>query len=156
MKYLVMFRIRAIVLATLGLACFAPVSTLAKCWTVSGATFCDNREGLGKNGGGSSNVSPAPSGPSPEEVRQQRERLRLKAKAWSTDEAVDYFDRKDWNNAIRSFEEALDRDPDDPDLQAWLIRAKAEKVKARTPVVISPSRPAPIIDSKVVDAHGDP
>jgi tetratricopeptide (TPR) repeat protein len=87
-------------------------------------------------------------------VRQQRERLRLKAKAWSSDEALDYFDRKDWDNAIRSFEEALDRDPDDPDLNDWLNRAKAEKAKARMPAPASPPRPAPTNDSKVVDTRG--
>jgi tetratricopeptide (TPR) repeat protein len=97
-----------------------------------------------------------PSGPSPEQVREQRERQRLKAKAWSTDEALDYFDRKDWDNAIRSFEDALDRDPDDPDLNEWLKRAKAEKEKSRRPVVAAPSRPAPSSDSNVVDARGVP
>lgn len=84
--------------------------------------------------------SAAPSGPSAEEIRQQKERLRLKAKSWYTDEALEYFDRKDWDNAIRSFEEALDRDPDDPDLDAWLRRAKAEKAKARMPVVAAPKQ----------------
>ena len=121
----------------------------AKCWTVSGATFCDNREGTGNNGGsGPGNTSPGPSGPSPEELKSQRERMRLKAKAWSSDEAMDYFDRKDWDNAIRSFEEALDRDPDDPDLNDWLKRAKAEKAKARIP--------APSNNSNVVDNRNEP
>jgi tetratricopeptide (TPR) repeat protein len=86
-------------------------------------------------------------------LKQQRERARLKAKAWYGDEALDYFDRKDWDNAIRSFEEALDHDPDDPDLNEWLKRAKAEKTKARMPVVAAPLRPAPSNDSKVVDAR---
>lgn len=101
-----------------------------------------------------SSPSPVPSGPTQEQLRQQRERLRLKAKEWSSDEALDYFDRKDWDNAIRSFEEALDRDPDDPDLNDWLKRAKAEKAKARMPALAAPSRPAPNNDSKVVDARG--
>ncbi len=105
----------------------------------------------------SSSSTPAPpSGPTQEQLRQQRERLRLKAKEWSSDEALDYFDRKDWDNAIRSFEEALDHDPDDPDLNDWLKRAKAEKAKARMPVVVSPSRLAPNNDSKVVDARNVP
>jgi tetratricopeptide (TPR) repeat protein len=121
----------------------------AKCWTVSGATFCDNREGTENNGGsGPGNTSPGPAGPSPEELKQQREHMRLKAKAWSSDEALDYFDRKDWDNAIRSFEEALDRDPDDPDLNDWLKRAKAEKAKARMP--------APNNNSTVVDSRNEP
>jgi tetratricopeptide (TPR) repeat protein len=114
----------------------------------------------GSCGGGcgpcSGSASPTPSGPSPEEVRQQKERARLKAKEWSSDEALDYFDRKDWDNAIRSFEEALDHDPDDPDLNEWLKRAKAEKAKARMPVIAAPVRPAPNNDSRVVDARGVP
>ncbi len=81
-----------------------------------------------------------PSGPSPEEVKQQQERARLKAKAWSSDEAMDYFDRKDWDNAIRSFEEALERDPDDPDLNNWLKRTQAEKAKAQMPVLALPAQ----------------
>ena len=103
-----------------------------------------------------SSPSPVPSGPTQEQLRQQRERLRLKAKEWSSDEALDYFDRKDWNNAIRSFEEALDRDPDDPDLNDWLKRAKAEKAKAQMSAVAAPSRPAPSNDSKVVDNRNEP
>jgi len=103
-----------------------------------------------------SSPSPVPSGPTQEQLRQQRERLRLKAKEWSSDEALDYVDRKDWDNAIRSFEEALDRDPDDPDLNDWLKRAKAEKAKARMPVVVSPPRAAPSNDSKIVDARNVP
>jgi tetratricopeptide (TPR) repeat protein len=89
-------------------------------------------------------------------VKLQRERQRLKAKAWSSDEALDYFDRKDWDNAIRSFEEALDRDPDDPDLNDWLKRAKAEKAKARMPAIASPPRPALTNGSKVVDTRNEP
>lgn len=100
-----------------------------------------------------SSPSPTPSGPSPEQVKQQKERARLKAKEWSSDEAVDYVNRKDWDNAIRSFEEALERDPDDPELNDGLNRAKAEKAKERAPAVAAPSRPAPINDNKVVDAR---
>lgn len=44
-----------------------------------------------------SSPSTAPSGPSPEQVRQQWERRRLKAREWSSDETLDYFDRKDWD-----------------------------------------------------------
>lgn len=102
----------------------------------------------------SSSSSSAPSGPSAEEVRQQKERLRQKAKAWSSDEAQDYVGRKDWDNAIRSFEEALDHDPDDPDLIDALNRARTEKAKSRLPAVAAPSRPAPVnIDKSVVDAR---
>ena len=106
--------------------------------------------------GDTSSPSSTPSGPTQEQLKQQRERLRLKGKEWSTDEAMDYYDRKDWDNAIRSFEEALDRDPDDPDLQAWLNRAKAEKAKSRMPARITTPRPAPTNDSTVVDARNVP
>jgi len=55
----------------------------------------------------------------------------MRAKAWSTDEALDYVERGDWDNAIRSFEEALDKDPDDEDLQQLLESAKAEKARGQ-------------------------
>lgn len=135
--------LRTTLWAALGLACFASTLAMATDWRRSGS----QKEAIcqGGCGGGcgpcSGTTSPTPSGPSPEEVKQQKERARLKAKAWSSDEALDYFDRKDWDNAIRSFEEALDRDPDDPDLNDWLKRAKAEKVKARVPTVASPKKP---------------
>lgn len=109
--------------------------------------------GCGPCGGA---ASTAPSGQSPEQLKQQKERARLKAKEWSSDEALDYFDRKDWDNAIRSFEEALDPDPDDPDLNEWLKRAQAEKAKARLPVAAAPLRPGPNNDSQVVDARAVP
>lgn len=128
----------------------------AKCWTVSGHTFCDNREAAGNRGGakgGGSTTSTAPTGPSPEQIRRDRERQRLRAKTWYSEEAMDYVDRKDWDNAIRSFEEALERDPDDPDLNEQLNRAKAEKERSRRPVIAAP-RPVP--ESRVVDARGVP
>lgn len=149
---------RMMVLATL-LAGFAAGNALAQTdWRRPGSqkdAICQGScgGGCGPCGGA---ASPTPSGPSPEQLKQQKERARLKAKEWSSDEALDYFDRKDWDNAIRSFEEALDRDPDDPDLNDWLKRAKAEKAKARMPAVAAPSRPAPSNDSKVVDARGVP
>ena len=124
----------------------APVCALGACIDAK-----PSGSGGRPSGGGTS--SSVPSGPSPEEVKQQKERARLKAKAWSSDEAMDYFDRKDWDNAIRSFEEALERDPDDPDLNNWLKRAKAEKAKAQMPVLALPARPAPHTDTSVVDAR---
>lgn len=149
---------RMMVLATL-LAGFAAGNALAQTdWRRPGSqkeAICQGScgGGCGPCGGA---ASPTPSGPSPEQLKQQKERARLKAKEWSSDEALDYFDRKDWDNAIRSFEEALDRDPDDPDLNDWLKRAKAEKAKARMPAVAAPSRPAPSNDNKVVDTRGAP
>jgi tetratricopeptide (TPR) repeat protein len=160
MKYLYNIKMRAVSWAALGMVCIAATLGTSSVWAQSGC-FIDNNGNracpVGPDpGGGSGNTSSMPSGPSPEEVRQQRERQRLKAKEWSSDEALDYFDRKDWNNAIRSFEEALDHDPDDPDLNNWLKRAKAEKAKAQMPAVAAPSRPAPNNDSKVVDTRNEP
>ena len=160
MKHTYHISTRTALWAALGMICFTAALVTSSTWAQSGCFIDKNGNRacpVGPDPGGSSgSTSPGPSGPSAEEVRQQRERLRLKAKAWSSDEALDYFDRKDWDNAIRSFEEALDRDPDDPDLNDWLKRAKAEKAKARMPAVASPSRPAPTNDSKIVDTRNEP
>jgi tetratricopeptide (TPR) repeat protein len=160
MKSTYHIKIRTVLWAALVMVCFAATLVTSSTWAQSGC-FIDKYGTracpVGPDpGGGSGNTSPGPSGPSPEEVKQQQERQRLKAKAWSSDEALDYFDRKDWDNAIRSFEEALDRDPDDPDLNNWLKRAKAEKAKAQMPAVAAPSRPAPTNDNKVVDTRNEP
>lgn len=90
---------------------------------------CVDARGCGNSP--SSGGSATPSGPTQQEVRQQQMLQRMKAKEWSTDEALDYVKRGDWDNAIRSFEEALDKDPDDEDLQQLLKNAKAEKAAAR-------------------------
>ena len=158
MKHTYHTKMRTALWAALGMACFAATLGTSSTWAQSGCVIINGTRAcpVGPEPGGGSGTSPGPSGPSPEEVKQQRERQRLKAKAWSSDEALDYFDRKDWDNAIRSFEEALDRDPDDPDLNDWLKRAKAEKAKARMPAIASPSRPASTNDSKVVDTRGVP
>jgi len=122
-------------------------------WRRSGSQKEAICQGSCGGGCGPCTTAPVPTGPSAEEVKQQKERARLKAKAWSSDEALDYFDRKDWDNAIRSFEEALERDPDDPDLNNWLKRTKAEKAKAQMPVLALPAKPAPHTDPSVVDAR---
>ncbi len=159
MKHTYNIKMRAVSWAALGMVCFAATLGTSSTWAQSGCVIINGTRACPvgpEPGGGSGNTSPGPSGPSPEQVKQQQERQRLKAKAWSSDEAMDYFDRKDWDNAIRSFEEALDRDPDDPDLNDWLKRAKAEKAKARMPAVASPARPAPTNNSKVVDTRNEP
>ncbi len=159
MKHPYHIKMRTALWAALGMACFAATFGTSSAWAQSGCVIINGTRACPvgpEPGGGSGNTSPGPSGPSPEQVKQQQERARLKAKAWSSDEALDYFDRKDWDNAIRSFEEALDRDPDDPDLNDWLKRAKAEKEKARMPAIASPPRPAPTNNSKVVDTRNEP
>ena len=157
MKHTYHISTRTALWAALGMICFTATLVTSSTWAQSGCFIDKNGNRacpVGPDPGGSSgSTSPGPSGPSAAEVRQQRERLRLKAKAWSSDEAMDYFDRKDWDNAIRSFEDALDRDPDDPDLNDLLKRAKAEKTRARMPTIAAPSRPEPSNDSKVVDTR---
>ena len=164
MQHTYNIKMRAALWTMLGVVCFAATLGSSSTWAQSGCFIDKNGTRAcpvgpspgGGSGGGSGGTSSTPSGPSPEQVKQQQERARLKAKAWSSDEALDYVDRKDWDNAIRSFEEALDRDPDDPDLNDGLNRAKAEKTKAQMPAVASPSRPAPSNDSKVVDTRNEP
>ena len=68
----------------------------------------------------------APVGPSPEELRKRRE-------AKDTQEAVDdaedkgeeFYKKSDWANAAKSFQEALDYDPDDTVASANLQKAQA-------------------------------
>ncbi|MDI1301934.1 MAG: hypothetical protein PSX71_08520 [bacterium] len=150
-------RMRTTLLALLGTACLASAPARAGGHYEDGIYIPDGVCVGNCDDASSSSPSSAPSGPSAEEVRQQKEKLRQKAKAWSSDEAQDYVDRKDWDNAIRSFEEALDHDPDDPDLIDGLNRAKAEKAKARMPAMAAPSRPAAVNAGKtVVDTRGVP
>ena len=161
MQHTYNIKMRAALWTMLGVVCFAATLGSSSTWAQSGCFIDKNGTRAcpvgpspgGGSGGGSGGTSSTPSGPSPEQVKQQQERARLKAKAWSSDEALDYVDRKDWDNAIRSFEEALDRDPDDPELNDGLNRAKAEKARERAPAIASPPRPAPNNDSKVVDAR---
>jgi tetratricopeptide (TPR) repeat protein len=62
---------------------------------------------------------------------------------WSQEEGQDYLNRKDWDNAIRSFEEALDKDPDNDEIAALLTRARAEKAAGRAAAVAG-SHPGPV------------
>jgi len=82
----------------------------AKCWTVSGAQFCDNREGLGNNGG--QGREDGPRGPSPEEIRAlaAKER-RAKANALN-DEGIAAWNRGAWGIAAEQFRQAYAWNPD--------------------------------------------
>ena len=71
-----------------------------------------------------------PQQPSGEDQRKQAELRRQRDIEWSSEEGADYAKRGDWNNAIRSFEEALDRDPDNEDLARDRAQARAERTKA--------------------------
>ena len=84
---------------------------------------------------------PGPQQPSIEDQRRSAELKRQRDVEWSSEEAADYAKRGDWNNAIRSFEEALDRDPDNEALARDLAQARAE----RTRVVNLAARPTPPI-----------
>jgi tetratricopeptide (TPR) repeat protein len=100
-------------------------------------------------------TSPPTSGstqPSAEETRRQAELKRQRDIEWSSEEAADYAKRGDWNNAIRSFEEALDRDPDNEGLAKDLARARGEKARAAALA----AAPAVNMDSSVVDTRGVP
>lgn len=87
MKHTYNIKMRATLWAALGAVSFA-VPVMAIDVPVG---VCVDPRGCGVT----SSPSPTPSGPSPEEVKHQKERARLKAKEWSSDEALDYFDRKD-------------------------------------------------------------
>lgn len=106
---------------------------------------------------GPSTPQPGPQQPSAEDQRRKAEAKRQSDIQWSSEEAADYAKRGDWNNAIRSFEEALDRDPDNEDLAKDLARARSEKARAAV-AAASPRRPTPAvnIDSSVVDTRGVP
>ena len=71
-----------------------------------------------------------PQQPSANEQRRQTELRRQRDIEWSSEEAADYAKRGDWANAIRSLEEALDRDPDNEALLKDLSQARAERARA--------------------------
>ena len=98
-----------------------------------------------------------PQQPSPEDQRRKAELQRQRDIEWSSEEAADYAKRGDWNNAIRSFEEALDRDPDNEALARDLSRARSEKARAAV-AAVSPGILVPAVnkDSSVVDTRGVP
>ena len=100
MKYIYNIKMRAVAWTALAMVCIAATLGTSSVLAQSGCVIDKNGTRacpVGPNsGGGSGSTSSVPSGPSPQELRQQRERQRLKAKEWSSDEALDYFDRKDW------------------------------------------------------------
>lgn len=59
------------------------------------------------------------------------------AKTWYLEEGLDYYVKGDFDNAIASFEDALLKNPNDPDIEEWLARAQAERNRARA----RPTRP---------------
>lgn len=83
---------------------------------------------------GSSAATP---GPKPATApRRDPSRESAHATQLALDEGILYFDRKDWNNAVRSFEEALQHSPDDDYVQKWLKAAQYQKAaKTRPPIL---------------------
>ena len=114
------------------LTCFS-----ALCWddvpdvgptkeSCNGGPCHDNSEG----GGGSTYVpysTPAPAGPSQEQLRQQREAKDLQDEALDkNDEAYAAYQSGDYARAAQLFEEALDEDPDNQEIQHNLKKAQGK------------------------------
>ena len=74
-------------------------------------------------GGG---APPAPAAGTPADANRKRAR----ATELALDEGILYYDRRDWKNAIRAFEEALEHSPDDQYLEKWLTSARSQKAAA--------------------------
>ncbi|MFN0317945.1 MAG: tetratricopeptide repeat protein [Burkholderiales bacterium] len=92
----------------------------AKCWTVNGATFCDNRENLDKKP--DDVVSPEPPTPGEIEAREARER---RAKANDFNEAgIAAWNRGEWGIAAEQFREAYAWNPNSKVIFNNLINAK--------------------------------
>lgn len=68
---------------------------------------------------------PEPAGPTPE----QREQARARALKEANERGVGCFQRKEWNCAIRNFQEALAYAPYNPSLQHNLKRAREEAAR---------------------------
>src|SRR3954467_13335537 len=98
---------RVIAAGVLGLAIASLVSVVAIAQNIpTPSPTCTDPRGCGSSAGGDNSSSTrSPS--------RDRARAREREKEWSFDEGRDYFARGDWNNAIRSFEEALVASPDD-------------------------------------------
>jgi len=98
-------------------------------------------------------VAPAPpsGGGAGPDLSRDRELKRRRDAQWSQDEGLDYLDRRDWDNAIRSFEEALEKDPDNEELTGLLTRARSEKSRARAAAIAAaPPRLAPVSDTEAL------
>ena len=95
-----------------------------------------------------------PQQPSADEQRKQAELRRQRDIEWSSDEGADYAKRGDWNNAIRSFEEALERDPDNEGLLQDLAQARAERTKAAN-LAAHPTPPVQVASARVYKHSGN-
>jgi hypothetical protein len=76
-------------------------------------------------GGGGESYTPGPVGPSPQELKRQREAKDLNEAADdANDKGVDFYNKGDWENAIKYFREALEYNPDNQDYRNNLQRAQ--------------------------------
>jgi hypothetical protein len=101
-------RIPILGLLVFSIAFSVPDVGLAFC--VSGVCFDDLRiKGRrGGGGGGGGYVAPVPSGPSAEELRKQREEKDLREAADdANDKGVEYAEKGDWGNAVKSWKRRL-------------------------------------------------
>jgi tetratricopeptide (TPR) repeat protein len=65
---------------------------------------------------------------------REANRKRERETQLALDEGIVYYDRGDWSNAIRSFEEALDHTPDDAYIERWLLSTRSQQAaKMRGP-----------------------
>lgn len=88
-------------------------------------------------------------GPSPEEQRRQREaKDSREASDDANDKGVEYYERGDWQNAVKYFREALEYSPDDPGIRANLGKAeqKARERVAETARASEAARQLIIVD----------
>lgn len=91
------------------------------------ASRCVQNCGSAASGSSSTTTRTAPRRDASSEAARQAE--------LATDEGELYYDRQDWANAVRSFEEALEYTPDDPYLQKFLKAAKARRDAKKLPVL---------------------
>ncbi len=75
---------------------------------------------------------PPPAGPSARELREQHEAKDLREAADDAmDKGVDAYERGNYEEALRRFQEALDYEPDDPAIQANVQRTEKKLAEAR-------------------------
>ena len=80
----------------------------------------------------SSSAPSVPRGPSAEEIRKQREAKDLNEAAEdANDKGAESYQRGDWANAARYFREALEYDPENPDIRSNLNHAQRKLELAR-------------------------
>ena len=107
--------------------------------------------GCGGRGSTDRGSAPVPAGGTADTADRDRENARSTQRAWYLQEGIDYFDRGDWDNAIASFEDALQRRPNDEEIQSWIARSRTAKAaSSRRGLAIAPSGDASVVDTRGV------